>query len=152
MGEFLLGWEKKVKVVKPLALIKKGCMSRTTKPKFAKKGDDSFETCSDTVLYKEGLPPIGDTVLVSSPPPAARTRFTRCSTAARSRPPTLKPSMDAPPFSKTHGSERKTTPLVSSTTTKRRACYLKILLLYFSYLLGFLATNFVLMFSLHLVV
>ena len=42
---------------------KKGSMSRTAKPKSAKKGDDSSKTCSDIISYKEGLPPTGNVVL-----------------------------------------------------------------------------------------
>jgi len=45
-----------VKVVNLPAPAKKGLVSRTAKPKFAKRGDDSFETYSDIVLYGGGLP------------------------------------------------------------------------------------------------
>ena len=48
-GEFLSGWKKKVKV--------KGSVSKTDKPKSAKRGDDSFETCFDLVPYKGGPTP-----------------------------------------------------------------------------------------------
>ena len=48
--------EKKVKVVNLPTYVKNGSKSRTTKSKSAKKGDDSFETCSCLVPYKGGLP------------------------------------------------------------------------------------------------
>ena len=54
--EYLLGCEKKVKVVNLPALAKKGSVSRTTKPKFARRGDDTSETYFDIVLYRGGLP------------------------------------------------------------------------------------------------
>ena len=56
VGEFPFGWEKKMKVVNLSTPTKKGLVSRTTKPKFAKKGDDSSETCFNIILYKGGLP------------------------------------------------------------------------------------------------
>ena len=37
-------------------LVKKGSVSPTAKPKFAKRGDDSSEICSDIILYRGGLP------------------------------------------------------------------------------------------------
>ena len=55
-GEFPFSWEKKMKVVNLSTPTKKGSVSRTAKPKFAKKGDDSSETCSNIVPYKAGLP------------------------------------------------------------------------------------------------
>ena len=36
---------------------KKGFASQFAKPKPAKKGDDSSETCSDIFPFKGGLPP-----------------------------------------------------------------------------------------------
>ena len=45
-----------MKVVNLPAPVKKGSMSRTAKPKFAKRGDDSSEICSDIILYRGGLP------------------------------------------------------------------------------------------------
>ena len=103
---------------------KKCSVSQIAKRKSAKKGDDSSKTCSDIVPYKEDLPSIGNIVLESSPPPSTRTCSTRHSTTARSRPPIPKPSMDAPPFNKTHGSKRKTSPPVPFATIKRIVCYL----------------------------
>lgn len=104
-------------------LSKKGLVSQIAKPKFAKKGDDSSETCSDIVPYKEDLPPIGNIVLESSPPLSTRTYSPRHSTTTRSRPPILKPSVDAP-FSRTRGRRRKTSPPVSFATVERIVCYL----------------------------
>ncbi|KAK9998115.1 hypothetical protein SO802_017718 [Lithocarpus litseifolius] len=77
---------------------KKGLVSRFTKPKSTKRGDDSSETYSNIVPYEGGLPPIG------KPKPVAP-----------------QPSMDAPLTSRTQGSKRKTSPPSSSATTKRRA-------------------------------
>ena len=68
-SEYPPGWVKKVKVVNLSVLTKKGLMTWNVKPKFAKRGDDSFETCSDIILYGGGLPPIGNIVLENSPPP-----------------------------------------------------------------------------------
>ena len=91
VDDYPAGWEKKVKETNILMLSKKG----STKPKSAKKGDDSSEACSDIVPFKSGLPPIGNIVLESSPPPSKRMR----------------------------GSKRKTSP-PAPTTTERRVCYL----------------------------
>ena len=44
-----------MKVVNLLVPVKKGSVSQTTKPKSTKRGDDSFETCSDLVPYRGGL-------------------------------------------------------------------------------------------------
>jgi len=123
-GEFPPSWEKKMKVVKLPTPTKKGSMSWTAKPKSTKKGDDSSKTCSDIIPYKGSLPPIGNIVLESFPPPSARTHPSRRSTTSRPKPPTPKPSVDSPPSSKTYGSKRKTSPPASSTTTERRVCYL----------------------------
>ena len=90
-GHYPTGWEKKVKVINILVPGKKG----STKPKSAKKGDDSSNACSDVVPFESGLPPIGNIVLESSPPPSKRMR----------------------------GSKRKTSP-PAPTTTERRVCYL----------------------------
>ena len=68
-SEYPLGWVKKVKVVNLPVPAKKGSVTRTVKPKFAKRGDDSSETYSDIIPYGGGLPPIGNIVLESSPPP-----------------------------------------------------------------------------------
>ena len=107
-----------MKVVNLLAPAKKGSMSQTVKPKSAKRGDDYFETCSDIVPYKGGLPPIGNIVLEGSPPPSARTRSSRRSTTSKPKP-SPRPSMDASPSSRTRGSKRKTSPSALSTTTER---------------------------------
>lgn len=80
VGEFLPSWEKKVKVVNLPTLAKKGSVSWTVKPKFAKRGDDSSETWSDLVPYKGGLPPINNIVLESSSPSSTRTRSSMHST------------------------------------------------------------------------
>ena len=45
-----------MKVVNLPALVKKGSVSRTAKPKSAKRGDDSSEICSDIILYRGSLP------------------------------------------------------------------------------------------------
>ena len=127
-GEFPSGWEKKVKVMNLPIPAKKGLVSWTDKPKSAKRSDVSFETCSDLVPYKGGLPPIDSIVLESSLPPFARTCSNRCSTASKPRTsilrPSLRPSVDAPPSSRTCGSKRKTSPPTPSATTKRRICIL----------------------------
>ena len=68
-SEYPPGWVKKVKVVNLSVLTKKGLMTWNVKPKFAKKGDDSSETCSNIIPYGDGLPPIGNIVLENSPPP-----------------------------------------------------------------------------------
>lgn len=51
-----------MKVVNLPTLTKKGSVSQIAKFKSAKKGDDSSESCSNIVLYKEGLPSIGNIV------------------------------------------------------------------------------------------
>ena len=117
-GEFPLGWEKKVKVVNLPKPVKKGSMSRTAKSKSAKKSDDSSETCSDLVPYKEGIPPIGNIILKSSPPPSTRTHSSRYSTASKPKPSAPRPSVDAPPSSRTYGSKRKASPPAPSATTE----------------------------------
>ena len=123
-SEFLLGWKKKVKVVNLPTPTKKGSVSRTTKPKSTKKGDDSSETCSDIIPCKGGLPPIGNIVLKSSPLSSARPCSNRRSTIGRPKPPTPKPSMDAPPSNRTCGSKRKTSPPASFAIIERRVWYL----------------------------
>ena len=127
-SEYPPGLVKKVKVVNLLVPVKKGSVTWNVKPKFAKRGDDSFETCSDIILYGGGLPPIGNIVLESFPPlpprPSARTRSSRSSTASKPKPSTPRPSLDAPPSSRTRGNKRKTSPLAWSATTERRVCYL----------------------------
>ena len=102
---------------------KKGSTSQSTRLRFAKKGDDSSKTCSDVVPFKGGLPSIGSIVLESSPP-FAHTRSSRHPIAGKFRPATPRPSADAPLFSRTRGSKRKTSPPPSSATSERRVCYL----------------------------
>ena len=65
-----------MKVVKLPAPAEKGLVPQSTKPKSAKKGDDSFETCFDIIPYEDGLPPIGNIVLKGSLPPSAHTHST----------------------------------------------------------------------------
>ena len=104
--------------------MKKRSVSRSPKPKSTKRGDDSFETCSDIIPYKRGLPPIGNIVLEGSPPPSAYTHSSRHPTTSKPKPSAPRPSMDAPPSSKTRGSNRKTYPPPPSATTKKIVCYL----------------------------
>ncbi|XP_050287237.1 uncharacterized protein LOC126726153 isoform X2 [Quercus robur] len=120
-GEFPLGWEKKIKVVNLPIPLKKGLVSQTAKPKSAKRDDDSFKTCSDLVSYEGSLPPIGNIVLKSSPPPSFRTYSSRRSTVSKPKPSTPRPSVDAPPSSRTRGSKRKTSPPAPSDTAVRRS-------------------------------
>ena len=122
--EYPIGWEQKVKVVNLPTPMKKGLVSWSAKPKSAKREDDSSETCSNIIPYEGSLPPIGNILLKGSPPPFARTRSSRHSTARKPKPSTPRPSMDAPPSSRTHSSKRKTSPLAPSATTERRVCYL----------------------------
>lgn len=107
-----------MKVVNIPTPVKKGSVSWTTKSKSTKKGDDSFETCSDLVPYKEGIPPIGNIVLKSSHPPSIRTHSSRRSTTSKPKPSAPRPSVDAPPSSRTCGSKRKTSPPTPSATTE----------------------------------
>ena len=123
-GEYPLGWEKKVKVVNLPIPAKKGSVSRTAKPKSTKRGYDSSETYSNLVSYKGGFPPIGNIVLKSSPPPSARIRSSKRSTATKPKPSTPRPFVDAPSSSWTRGSKRKTSPPAPSATAERRICYL----------------------------
>ena len=123
-GEYPTGWEKKVNMVNLPMPAKKGFVSWSTKPKPARKGDDSSETCFDIVSFEGGLPPMGNLVMEGSSPPFAYTRSSRHPNASKSRPAAPRPSVDAPPSSKTRGSKRKTTPPILSATTERRVCYL----------------------------
>ena len=103
---------------------KKGSASWSAKPKTAKKGEDSFETCSDIVPFEGGLPPIGSIVLESSLPPSAHTRSSRRPTTSKSRLAALRLYTDAPSFSRTRGNKRKTSPPPLSATSEKRVCYL----------------------------
>ena len=105
-------------------LAKKGSVAQSTKPKSAKGGDDSFETCSDIVPYEGSLPPMGNIVLKGSPPPSARTHSNKRPTAGKNKPAAPQPSTNAPPSNRTQGSKRKTSPPPSFATTERRVCYL----------------------------
>ena len=58
-------------------LVKKSSTPQSAKSKSAKKGDNSSKTCSNIVPFKSDLPPIGNIVLESSPPPFARTHSSR---------------------------------------------------------------------------
>lgn len=98
-------------------------MSRTTKPKSAKKGDNSSKTCSDLVPYKGDLPP-GNIVLERSLPPSVRTYSSKRSIASKPKLSSLRPFVDAPPSSRTRGCKRKTSPPTLSTTVERRVYYL----------------------------
>ena len=57
--------------------VKKSSTPQSTKSKSAKKGDNSSKTCSNIVPFKGDLPPVGNIVLESSPPPFARTHSSR---------------------------------------------------------------------------
>ena len=56
VSDYLASWEKKVKVINIPVPDKKS----SAKPKFAKKGDDPFKTCSDIVPFESGLLSIGN--------------------------------------------------------------------------------------------
>ena len=81
-------------------LVKKSSAPRSAKPKSAKKGDDSSETCSDIVPFKGVLPPIGNIALESSLP-STHTHSSRRPIVGKSRPTASRPSVDAPPSSRT---------------------------------------------------
>ena len=123
-SEYPAGWEKKVKVVNLPAPTKKGSVSQTAKTKSARKEDDSSETYSKIFPYKGGLPPIGNIVFKSSPPPSAHTRSNKHSTISKPKPSAPRPAMDAHPSSRTCGSKRKTSPPAPFATAERRVCYL----------------------------
>ena len=99
-GDFPTGWEKKVKVTNLFVPVKKSSAPRSAKPKSAKKGDDSSETCSDIVPFKGVLPPIGNIALESSLP-STHTHSSRRPIVGKSRPTASRPSVDAPPSSRT---------------------------------------------------
>ena len=99
-------------------------VSWTAKPKSAKRRDDSSKTCSNIIPYGGGLPPIGNIVLESSPPPSTHIHSSRHSIASKPKPSTPRPVVDALPSSRICGSKRKTSPPTLSTTTERRVCYL----------------------------
>ena len=119
-GDYPTGWEKKIKVINIPLLGKKG----SAKPKSTKKGDDFSDACSEVVPFESGLPPIGNIVLKSTPPPSTRTHPSMRPTTSKFNFTTLQPPTDAPPSSRTRGSKRKTSPPPMSTTTERKVCYL----------------------------
>ena len=119
-----MSWEKKVRVLNLPAPAKKGLVSWIAKPKSAKRGDDSFETCFDIVPYEGGLPPIGNIVLKSSSLPPAFTHSSKRSIASKRKPLAPRPTMDAFPSSRTLGSKRKTSPPPLSASIERRVYYL----------------------------
>ena len=120
VGDYLVGWEKKVKVINIPMPRKKS----SSKQKSAKKGDDPSEACSDIVPFESSLPPIRNIVLEGSPPPSTRTRSSVCPTASKFKFIALRLSTNAPSSSRTRGSKRKASPPLVSTTTERRVCYL----------------------------
>ena len=81
VGDYPTGWEKKVKVINIPVPSKKG----SAKSKSPKKGGDSSEACSDVVPFESGLPPIGNIVLESSPPPFGDTYSSVRPTASKSK-------------------------------------------------------------------
>ena len=113
-----------MKVVNLLVPTKKGLVSQSTKPKLAKKGDDSSETCSDIIPYKGSLPLITNMVLKSTPPPYARTYSIRHFITAKSRLSIWRLFVDAPPSNRTCCNKRKKSPPALSTTVERRVCHL----------------------------
>ena len=132
-GKFPPDWEKKMKVVNLPTPTKKCLASQFAKPKSTKRGDDSSETCSDIVPYKEGLPPIDNIVLESSPPPSIRTRSSRHFTEAKPRPPTSKSFVDAPPSSRTRGSQSRLS-LSRGEYVISKFCFSFILVIYWAFL------------------
>ena len=123
-SNYSMGWEKKVKVVNLPTPAKKGSMSWSAKPKSTKRGNDSSETFFNIVPYKGVLPPIGNIVLESSPPPSAHTHSSKRPTIGKPKPSTPRPSTYTPLSGRTQGSKRKKSPPPLSATTKRRVCYL----------------------------
>ena len=103
---------------------KKGSVSQSAKPKSTKRRDDSSETCSNIIPYKDGLPPIGNIVLEGSSPPSTYTHSNRHPAKSKPKPFAPRPSMDAPPSSRTHSNKKKASPPPPSATTKRIVCYL----------------------------
>ena len=120
VDDYLMGWEKRVKVTNISMPVKKSFAMA----KSIKKGDDSSETCSDIVPFKGDFPPVGNIVLESSPSSSAHTHSNKCPTIRKSKPTALRLFANAPSSSRTQGSKRKTSPPPTSTTTKRRVCYL----------------------------
>ena len=98
--EFPLSWEKKVKVVSLLQLVKKGLSSKSTNLKSTKncKGVTvgAFETCFDIVPSRGDFPPIGSIVLESTSPFSTRTHSTWKFAMAKSKPPLSRQPLNAP--------------------------------------------------------
>ena len=113
-----------MKVVNVPVPIKKGSVSWTTKPNSAKRWDDSSKNYFDIAPYGGAIPPIGNIVLVSPPSTSTRTRSSRHSITSKPKPSAPRPTLDAPPSSRTHGSKKKTSPPAPFSIFKRRACYL----------------------------
>ena len=105
VGDYPLGWEKKVKITNLSAPGKKG----PTKPKSTKKG-------GEVVPFESDLPPIGRIVLKGSLPSSARTCFGARPAASKPKSIAPRPSTDAPPSNRTRGSKRKTSPYTTPTT------------------------------------
>lgn len=113
-----------MKVLNLPAPIKKSLASKSTKPKPAKKGEDTSETYSDIVPYKGGFPPIGSIILESTPHPSSRAGSTRRLAVAQTRLPTLRQPSNAPLSNRTHGNKRKTSPPAPFATTESKVCHL----------------------------
>ena len=96
----------------------------SAKAKSTKKGDDSSKTCSDIVPFNGDFPPVSNKVLESSPPSSTHTHSSRCPTTGKSRPTALRLFANAPSSNRIRGNKRKTSCPSTSTTTKRRVCYL----------------------------
>ena len=97
MGDYPTGREKRVKVTNIFVPVKKS----SANSKSTRKSDDSSETYSDIVPFESDLSPVGNIVLKRSPPTSARTCSSRHPTAGKSRPTAPRPSIDAPPSSRT---------------------------------------------------
>lgn len=107
---------------------KKVSVSKPTKFKFVEKGQGIIlgtpEVCFDIIPYVENLSPIGNTVLESTLSFAVRSYSTKNFATVKPKPPLLRKLSDAPPSSRTCGSKRKTSSLVSSAPLERRVYYL----------------------------
>ena len=100
-GDYPTGREKRVKVTNISVPMKKSLAPRSTKPKPAKRGDDSSETCSNIVPFEGGLPPMGNIVFESSPPPSTRTHCSKRPIVGKSKPTASRPFNDTPPSNRT---------------------------------------------------
>ena len=99
-GEYPTGWEKKVKVVSLLQLVKKGLSSKSANLKSTKKGKGvtvgAFETCFDIVPSRGDFSPIGSIVLECTAPLSTRTPSTWKFAMAKSKPPLSRQPLNAP--------------------------------------------------------